>query len=136
MFIWITHITTGDLCSIGNYCPNSLSSPNLCPDSICMFISVTDSTTGDICPIGNFCPNGSSSPNPCPDSTYMENEGASVCLSCPQGYYCTAGSQADPCPQGYYCPPGTGSGYIPCPIGKFRACMLRLRFDFWKWKYK
>jgi hypothetical protein len=46
------HITTGDIYSIGIYCPNSLSSPNLCPDSIYMIISVTHITTGDIYSIG------------------------------------------------------------------------------------
>lgn len=97
---------------------------------IFLFFTYTDSTTGDICPIGNFCPNGSSSPTACLDSTYMENEGATACLSCPQGYYCTAGSHADPCPQGNYCPPGTGSGYIPCPIGK-SLCHIYEHYVFW-----
>ena len=48
----------------------------------------------------------------------MNHTGAAACYTCPQGYFCTSGSTADPCPQGYYCPIGTGTDKKPCPVGK------------------
>lgn len=85
----------------------------------CLFLSEIDGTTGDICPVGHYCPTGSPSPTPCSSSTYMNHTGAAACYTCPQGYFCTSGSTADPCPQGYYCPVGTGTDKKPCPVGEY-----------------
>lgn len=101
--------------------------------TLCEQYNFSDSTTGDICPVGHYCPNGTSSPKTCPDKTYMEDQGASVCLTCPLGFYCTGGASAHPCPQGYYCPTGTGSGgNIACPIGKWN---MKLKLVSRKWKF-
>lgn len=78
----------------------------------------TDNVTGNICPIGHYCPIGSSKPLPCNNGTFMNHTGAPECYECPEGFYCTNRDRADPCPQGFYCPRGTGTGFIPCPIGK------------------
>lgn len=98
-----------------------------------MIYLYSDGTTGNICPVGNYCPEGSTSPTPCAATTYMNHTGGAVCYSCPQGYYCTSGDRADPCPQGYYCPPGTGSGYLPCPIGNYLICFHILRSQLILW---
>lgn len=76
-----------------------------------------------VCPVGNYCPVLTAIPIPCPDGTYMSSIGASVCLTCPAGYYCQASistSSFSSCPLGYYCPAGTaGTTLQPCPAGRF-----------------
>ena len=94
------------------------------------------------CPEGKYCPEGSIAPTPCPAGSYCPaggfggsggswgggfdfgGGGASGYLTCPEKYFCPAGTvtpidcPADyycegetvepiPCPQGYYCPPRT-----------------------------
>ena len=38
---------------------------------------------GPACPKGHYCPPGSAEPTECPLNTYMPDQGASVCTSCP-----------------------------------------------------
>ncbi|XP_071497013.1 uncharacterized protein [Diadema antillarum] len=99
--------TTG-VCIEGYYCSGNASVPN--PE---------DGQTGNICPIGHYCPEGSSYPLPCNNATYMNDTGASECLTCPEGFMCVRGTEPDRCPSGYYCPRGTGYDIQPCPAGTY-----------------
>lgn len=40
------------------------------------------------CPAGKHCPKGSAEPQDCAAGTLAETEGSSVCLECPEGFYC------------------------------------------------
>ena len=118
-------------CPIGSYCSSGSSVPTACSSgSYCPAKSSSDTT----CPAGYFC----STPiikTPCPGGKYSTTTGAttdSVCLPCPAGSYCPAGSaaatscgtgkfcpirsyQASDCAAGYYCP--NTSTQILCPSG-------------------
>ena len=115
-------------CSPGAYCDSSgLSSPSgLCAAGwYCTNGSSeakpTNASDGGICPEGHACVAGSSQPLPCIAGTYTNSTGNSVCLQCPEGFFCD-GATVDPydfpCPAGYYCPQGTTyNTQFPCPIG-------------------
>ena len=49
----------------------------------------------------------------------MSTTSASICTTCPAGYYCTTGDSLTDCPVGFYCPSGTGPDWQPCPAGTF-----------------
>ena len=82
-------------CTAGYYCPASSAMPN--PHS---------------CDIGHYCPEHSEASILCPSGWYQPSAGQSVCLPCPESYYCdnsggvVAISDAIKCPMGYYCPEG------------------------------
>lgn len=74
-----------------------------------------------------FVCEGDASPKDCPSGSFTNTTAASVCQTCPAGFYCfpenvTAGdpkSGYHPCPPGYFCPTGTGLDWKPCPRGTF-----------------
>ena len=62
----------------------------------------------------------------CLAGTYMDREGASNCLGCPPGKYCTGGKNNVNCDAGYYCEansiiarPTDGVQGNVCPVNKF-----------------
>ncbi|KAI8480901.1 hypothetical protein Bbelb_413740, partial [Branchiostoma belcheri] len=115
-------------CTPGYYCQEG-GQPNVTGECLPGYYCIrgasvqnpSDGTTGDICPRGFYCPAQSYWPTPCANGTYANDTGASECMVCPAGYYCSGGSTADNCVQGFYCPPGTGTDLQPCPAGTFGA---------------
>lgn len=103
-------------CGAGHYCSLGASSTlPLCTSPSCAGMY-------GLCTVGNYCPPGTGTPIPCPDGSYMNSTGASVCRTCPAGYYCSSSlstSQYYPCPRGYYCPSGTGTNWVVCPSGRY-----------------
>ena len=101
-------------CSEGFYCSSGVDIPN--PSGVHKGI-------GGICPPGTFCPDGTSSPISCPMGSYQQTAGASNCLICPSGYFCsimTSNFEDNPCPTGHYCPDGTSyATQYPCPSGTY-----------------
>jgi hypothetical protein len=111
--------STGTLpCAAGYFCKmGAPSATPICSSAFC------ENLYG-ICPIGHYCPVGTINPLLCPDGTYMDVTGASVCKTCPEGYYCASNVAPErymDCPLGYYCPASTGPSWIPCPAGRFGA---------------
>ncbi|KAI4904543.1 hypothetical protein NFI96_029611 [Prochilodus magdalenae] len=85
--------------------------------------------TGDICVRGHYCPSGSVQPVPCPPGTFLSGRGAvseSDCDPCVPGFYCPNWAQSSvelSCPEGWFCPAGTAMAYKSgqqCPPG--HAC--------------
>ena len=64
---------------------------------------------------------GVGAPVLCNPGTYTDNTQSAACSACPEGRYCTTGSNPQPCPQGFYCPEGTGHDLQPCPAGTFSS---------------
>ena len=125
-------VTTGQ-CSAGYYCTTAVA-------ATIGFTTPTPAT--QLCPPGYYCPLGTPDKVACPSDKYMDMYGASVCVSCPAGYECTASSKALCTPNtektSFYCPgnPRTrqscGEGKVnyaigsssssdckPCPAGKY-----------------
>lgn len=117
--------TTGypPICPAGYYCPNATDSPNLC---VRPYYCPEGSNMTRRCSLGYKAKDHvgirydeSISCSICPEGTYGNATDRSICLTCPKGYYCPAGTgdgESYPCTAGYYCP--LGSGYPrPCPAG-------------------
>ncbi|KAA8594284.1 hypothetical protein FQN60_005118, partial [Etheostoma spectabile] len=83
------------------------------------------------CFAGHYCPPGTMFPTQykCPVGTWSGHSGLeaeSECQTCPQGWYCLAGSRAPSgrCSSGHYCPEGTAYGtQFPCPAGTYSIQM-------------
>lgn len=123
-------------CKLGHYCgtPGLAAPTGACAagyycnvgSSVAM---PTNPTYGGLCPIAHYCPANSSQPIPCPAGTFSNQTGQAVCLPCPPGFFCEAGSdmyENQRCPAGYFCPEGTispGTSF-PCPAGTFGGAMM------------
>ncbi|KAM4652057.1 LOW QUALITY PROTEIN: uncharacterized protein O3C94_014393 [Discoglossus pictus] len=99
------------LCAEGFYCPERHSSSNGYP-----------------CPKGHHCPAGSSAPVPCEAGSYQNKEKQNICLTCEAGFYCDDNEEPVSdftqfsCPQGYFCPAGTQRAtHHSCPDGTYGA---------------
>lgn len=105
-------------CSEGYYClsGSSVSQP-------------TNPSEGGECGPGFYCPSGASSPFSCPVGWYcMDTKLPAPQGLCSAGYYCVMnatkpkpdGTDATgyPCPEGYYCTEGT-EAIVECPKGTF-----------------
>ncbi|KFG30653.1 GCC2 and GCC3 domain-containing protein [Toxoplasma gondii p89] len=69
-----------------------------------------------LCPAGYACTGGLKAP--CPEHSYMDEQGASVCKSCPAGHFCEAQALAPQrCPATFFCE--TGKGKKACPDGTY-----------------
>ena len=112
--IGLSNVTS--VCSGGYWCAiGAPSNHPVCSDASC-------TPMYGICPLGHYCPLETSTPMLCATGTFMNHTGASVCSSCPAGYYCDSSystSTYRSCPQGYYCPQGTGANWLQCPVGTF-----------------
>ena len=100
-------------CDLGYYCLIGTSVPR--PTSL--------STEMNYCSYGQYCPLGSSESNLCPQGTYQDSLRQGSCETCPEGYYCPAGTgdfTLNICPIGNYCPLGSGFA-IPCPLGTYSS---------------
>ena len=102
--------TTGDICSVGHYCPSGSSSEEDCPTGTYgPTEGMSDLSQCIDCPYGKYC--------------------ASVALEepsgdCDQGYYCLTGKDsATPtdglCPKYYYCDNSINYVKAPCPKGLY-----------------
>ncbi|CUE73353.1 membrane-associated protein, putative [Bodo saltans] len=124
-------------CAAGFYCPTGCID-EFCSQALGCVANVTCPSRA--CPVGNSCPQrtlvtpvltihgatrvgGSITPTPCAAGFYSTSTGLSGCMHCPAGFYCLAGTEAQPnpiiCPVGAYCPPGTGTVLPLCPAGSF-----------------
>ena len=157
---------TGDICPPGNYCPAKSTLPIKCPlGTYLNFTGATSITncmtclsgqycderglsvpTGlcssgyycpsgqnistpqeYVCPLGHFCEEGATVAVRCPSGFYQDEIGQDTCKPCPTGVYCnstvdpvTTSFGTGPCPEGYYCPEETEySRQFPCPVGTF-----------------
>lgn len=116
-------------CAPGTYNKEySQTSCNLCtPGS---YANTENNTACILCPAGTYSDNhGSVYCNYCPQGTYNENIGSKSsndCISCPEKYLCSISGmsnyniQGTSCPQGFYCPAGTNPNKLinySCPPG-------------------
>ena len=133
---------TGDVCTIGHYCPQGTDVPIQCPvgkfmpttqASVC-----TDCTAGYYCvdglnlidcPQGFYCPTGSgNATHMCPAGTYGGNTNLAAvgdCTQCPGGSYCdTPGltTQVGSCSAGYFCTSGSDSQTPTGAVGTAGVC--------------
>eukprot|EP00704_Kipferlia_bialata_P000894 g894.t1 len=101
--------TTGDICTVGHYCPAGVFEPVICEPGY--FSSSQGRTVCQDCPAGYYCDGLS-------PETYTP---------CPQGYYCPSGSDTahdHPCPAGTY---GASTSLVsesqctPCTAGSYCA---------------
>lgn len=102
--------TPTDTCREGYFCVSQASSA-----------TPSDTITGDICPAGFYCRGATITPVKCAAGTYTVDPGQSICITCPERYFCD-GISTDrllDCPTGHYCPNGTGAFPVPCPMGTF-----------------
>lgn len=113
------------ICPGGYYCPNATDTPipcyypEYCPEGSNMTLK---------CPLGYRAIDHpgvrydiSISCEICPNGTYGNHTEREVCLICPAGYYCPAGTghgDSNPCPVGSYCPLGSAQPQ-PCPRGMY-----------------
>lgn len=136
-----------DICPKGHYCPSASNTPTPCPGgSYAALEGSIDSGTAlswpscISCPPGYSCVEGSVTPLPCGIGMHS-NIGASACLQCLAGHFCSSNttatldmlllggdwgvsnSQMGRCYNGTYCPAGTGRVPTltthPCPTGTY-----------------
>jgi hypothetical protein len=95
-----------------------------------------DAPTCNVCPIGTMCAGGTTPITPCPAGQFQNSPSQPKCLPCTAGGCSGIGAgmvgDTDPaatCPEGYYCPAGTTAKFICaansfCPAGAsaMQAC--------------
>ena len=106
--------TWGDLCQVGQICPENSSVPSICPNGT--YIDVIGGTECILCPAGSYCIEGS------------------TILPCPIGYYCPEGTGLDwhPCPSGTLNPNLNVSsevGCLRCPPGRYCQGLAVSQFE-------
>ena len=120
-------------CGTGYYCPLNSYDPHQVPCSAGTYNpSFGKSVQSDCLPCtpGNYCPVGSSTMYNCPPGSYTPFNGttgagpttdvsARLCIQCPAGFYCAAGSTAPvECSAGSYSAAGA-SGCLSCEAGRY-----------------
>ena len=97
---------TGDICPVGNYCPEGTSLPITCDAG--SYANVTRLATCMECPLGYFCFSDSVHPLPCPVGFYCPSGTGLNWIPCPTGTFSAFGGlnsvdQCQSCPGGSYC---------------------------------
>ncbi|XP_023933458.1 uncharacterized protein LOC106181652, partial [Lingula anatina] len=118
-------------CPAGTYNPNNASKSIAdclpCPPGYYCQGTGNTGFESSPCPAGHYCLLGTQNPtqHACPGGTYSlvtNLTSASLCLPCPEGKYCPAGSSTDglDCPAGFWCHASQGTGFLnPCSIGTY-----------------
>lgn len=137
--------TTGNICSVGGYCPEGSSAAVACADGkynkkkgsktqddcidcppgrYCSGTALSDPT--GLCTAGYYCTGGASTATQhSATAGYYSLEGYEAMIPCPAGTWAEADNadSCDDCPAGKYCPnTGTGAtGNLPisCPTGHY-----------------
>ena len=118
-----------DECPAGHWCTRGSAEPRACA------AGTYSRATGNAqladcepCPGGHFCPfEATTTPEECAAGSYYPNGTASSAHSCPDGYWCIAGSaQPAACATGTYVNATNGSSCAECPARFYRPIATQL----------